>query len=71
MFFFEIMAITKEKMLSLQKNSRNRAKKRKELERNQVTKWKEELKTMRQQRRELSGCTGRRCQPCGTMRRHT
>ena len=46
MFFFEIMAITKEKMLSLQKNSRNRAKKRKELERNQVTKWKEELKTM-------------------------
>ena len=46
MFFFEIMAITKEKMLSLQKNSRNRVKKRKELERNQVTKWKEELKTM-------------------------
>ena len=36
MFFFEIMAIPKEKMLSLQKNSRNRVKKRKELERNQV-----------------------------------
>ena len=29
MFFFEIMAITKEKMLSLQKNSRNQAKKEK------------------------------------------
>ena len=41
MFFFEIMAIPKEKMLSLQKNSRNRVKKRKELERNQVTKMKE------------------------------
>ena len=33
-------------MLSLQKNSRNRVKKRKELERNQVTKMKEKLKTM-------------------------
>ncbi len=29
MFFFEIMAITKEKMLSLQKNSKNQAKKEK------------------------------------------
>ena len=29
MFFFEIMAITKEKMLSLPKNSRNQAKREK------------------------------------------
>jgi len=29
MFFFEIMAIPKEKMLSLQKNSKNQAKKEK------------------------------------------
>lgn len=29
MFFFEIMAITKEKMLSLQKKSRNQAKREK------------------------------------------
>ena len=29
MFFFEIMAITKEKMLSLQKNLRNQAKREK------------------------------------------
>lgn len=29
MFFFEIMAITKEKMLSLQKNSRNQVKREK------------------------------------------
>lgn len=31
MFFFEIMAITKEKMLSLQKNSRNQVKKEKRI----------------------------------------
>ena len=31
MFFFEIIAIPKEKMLSLQKNSRNRVKREKNL----------------------------------------
>ena len=37
MFFFEIMAIPKEKMLSLQKNSKNRVK-RVKISNNQITK---------------------------------